>query len=495
MTSHETNELAAVAHPARTEQAAAHVLPTLVVDLDGTLTLTDTLGESVLRLVKQNPLHLFRLLFWLLSGRAHLKEQVARRHALDVSQLPWRQDLLDYVAAERARGRQTMLATAAHQDIAQAAAAHLGLFDTVLSTSGGVNLKGSHKLAAIRAAVGPHFVYAGDSAADLPLWNGGVGAVLAGVPALLAQRVTVPIEREFSNPPRGVDVWLRALRVHQWLKNTLLFVPLFTAFAFSDLAKLSAALVAFLAFSLAASATYIGNDLWDLDADRMHPRKRQRPFASATLPLGQGLAMAGALMLLAFGLAWWVGAPFTVMLVGYVMITTAYSWTLKTYVLLDVLTLATLYTWRVLAGSVAVAITVTPWLLAFAIFTFFSLALVKRCAELVSLQAAGHQQARGRDYQVHDLVVLWPMGVGASLCSVVVFGLYVGSPGAGDQYARAELLWLVGLGLLYWVARMWVKTARGEMHDDPIVFALRDRGSRWAVLSMLVVTVVAHLAV
>ena len=468
-------------------------MPALVVDLDGTLTLTDTLAESVLRLIKHQPLSIFLLLFWLLSGRARFKQRVASRWRLDLANLPWRQDLLDYVAAERARGRRTVLATAAHHDIAQAAAAHLGLFDEVLSTSGGVNLKGANKLAAVRAAVGPRFVYAGDSSADLPLWNGGAGAILVGVAPGTARKVTVPIEREFHNAPRGLRVWLRALRVHQWLKNLLLFVPLLTAFAFADLAKVGAALVAFLAFSLAASATYIGNDLWDLDSDRMHPRKRHRPFASAALPLAQGVGMAACLMALAFGLAWWVGPTFAAMLAGYVVITTAYSWTLKTYVLLDVMTLATLYTWRVLAGSVAVAIPVTPWLLAFAVFTFFSLALVKRCAELVSLQNEGKKGARGRDYQVHDLVVLWPMGVGASLCSVVVFGLYVGSPGAGSQYARTELLWLAGLGLLYWVARMWVKTARGEMHDDPIVFALRDRGSRWAVLSMVGVTVVAHL--
>jgi len=302
----------------------------------------------------------------------------------------------------------------------------------------------------------------------------------------------VPVEQAWAAPQRDLRLWLGALRVHQWVKNLLIFVPLFTAVAFGDLHKSLAACGAFLAFSLAASATYIGNDLWDLDSDRVHPRKRFRAFASAQLPITHGIAAAALLLGSALVLALAVAPAFAAMLVGYIVITTAYSWTLKRYVVLDVITLAMLYTWRVLAGSVAVAVVVTPWLLAFSLFTFLSLALVKRCAELVALQQAGRTAAHGRDYQVRDLVVLWPLGVGASLCSVVVFGLYIGSPGAESQYANTQLLWLVGVGLMYWIARLWVKTARGEMHDDPLVFALRDRGSRLAVLSMVAVTLAAQ---
>lgn len=468
------------------------LLAPLVVDLDGTLTMTDTLVESALVLLKRQPLYVFALPAWAATGRASLKQRLADLVRLDVSTLPWRADLIDYLEAERRKGRRIVLATAANADIAQAVAAHLGLFDDVIASDGRHNLKGAAKLEAIRQRVGPRFVYAGDSAADLAVWQGAEAAVLVGAAPAVARAVTVPVEHTLANPARGVGAWLKAMRVHQWVKNLLILVPLFTGVAFGDLGKGLLALGAFLSFSLAASATYLGNDLWDLESDRIHPRKRQRAFASGRLPLLQGVAVAAGLMCAALALAFAVGRDFAAMLAAYVVLTTAYSWTLKRYVVLDVITLAMLYTWRVLAGSVAVAIPVTPWLLAFSVFTFFSLALVKRCAELVGLQQAGQTSAHGRDYQVRDLVVLWPLGVGASLCSVVVFGLYIGTPLAESHYAHTQLLWLVGVGLLYWIARLWVKTARGEMNDDPIVFALRDRGSRLAVTTMVAVTFVAQ---
>ncbi|RYZ90400.1 MAG: UbiA family prenyltransferase, partial [Proteobacteria bacterium] len=280
--------------------------------------------------------------------------------------------------------------------------------------------------------------------------------------------------------------------VHQWLKNLLLFVPLLAAFAFNDVEKISSALIAFASFSLAASATYIFNDLWDLESDRKHARKRYRPFASAEIPIIQGVAVALMLLLIAVASACFVAFPFAGMVMAYIVLTTLYSWALKHYVLIDVLMLALLYTFRVLAGSVATQIPITQWLLAFSIFMFFGLALVKRCAELKSLQLAHKNSTEGRDYQVQDLVVLWPLGIGASLCSIVVFGLYIGTPVATSAYSHADLLWLVGIGLLYWNARLWVKTARGEMHDDPIVFAARDFGSRITLLIMVALILAAR---
>ena len=342
--------------------------------------------------------------------------------------------------------------------------------------------------------MGPRFVYAGDSSSDLPIWHAAEAAVLVGVTATTKTSVlaTTKIEKEFTNEPAGLRAWLKALRIHQWSKNLLLFVPLFTAFEFGDSVKLLSAMLAFVSFSLAASATYMLNDLWDLESDREHPRKRNRPFANAQIPLIQGITMAGSLLVIALCLAMWMSYAFAWMIFGYVVLTTAYSWIFKRYVLIDVLMLAMLYTFRVLAGAVATGITVTPWLLAFSIFTFFSLALVKRCAELVSLQSSGRQHSNGRDYRVSDLVVLWPLGISASLCSVVIFGLFIGSPGAALRYANVDILWLVGVGLIYWIARLWIKTSRGEMHDDPIVFAARDFGSRLTLLAMLALTVFAH---
>jgi 4-hydroxybenzoate polyprenyltransferase len=250
--------------------------------------------------------------------------------------------------------------------------------------------------------------------------------------------------------------------------------------------------LAFLAFSFAASATYVVNDLWDLESDRAHPRKRLRPFASARLPILHGLAVAAGALLLAFVLAFVVSTSFFLMLLLYLALTSAYSWALKEYVLIDVLMLSLLYTLRILAGSVAVGIATSSWLLAFSVFMFLSLALVKRCAELVSLGESGAEATRGRDYRVTDLVVLWPLGVGAALSAVVVFGLFVSAPETQSRYGTPAMLWLVAIGLIYWLARLWVKTSRGEMHDDPVVYAIKDRGSRVTLFVMIVVMLAAH---
>ena len=466
----------------------------LVVDLDGTLTPTDTLLESLVQLMKHSPASLLHLPGWLLSGRAGFKEAIATRVTIDAEKLPYNAPLLQYLREEKAKGRQIILATAAHHSIAEAASRHLGIFDQVLATRPENNLKGSAKLKAIQDNVGEAFVYAGDCAADLPIWKQAQAAILVGVPERVAVQVRqdIPIERDFQRLESGPAVWLRALRVHQWIKNLLLFVPLLTTFEFTDIGKLAHIALAFMAFSLAASATYIVNDLWDLASDRVHPRKRLRPFASGAMPIHHGLVVAGATLALSLVLAASVSQGFVWMLLTYLALTSFYSWVIKEYVLMDVLMLSLLYTIRILAGSVAIGVVTSSWLLAFSAFTFLSLALVKRCAELVSLNEAGATATRGRDYRVSDLVVLWPLGVGAALCAVVVFGLFISAPETQTRYSTPQMLWLVAIGLVYWMARLWIKTSRGEMHDDPVVYALKDRGSRLTVLAMVAAVMAAH---
>lgn len=468
----------------RTDRVSAAV--PLVVDLDGTLTLTDTLVESVVLLARQSPSSLLRLPFWLLRGRETLKSEIARRVVLPAEQLPYREELLDYLRAEKAAGREIVLATAAHRSIADGVAAHLGLFDRVLATDDTRNLKGANKLAAIRDTVGPDFAYAGDSPADLAVWEGAQAALLVGASDALARQVRSKhvVEKEFARPAAGLGVWRKALRMHQWAKNVLLFVPMLTAFSFAP-ADIATMLLAFLCFSLAASATYIANDLWDLGNDRLHPRKRLRPFASGVLPITSGVAAAAGLLILAFGLAFaLVNAGFAAMLLAYVVMTTTYSWKLKEKVLVDVMALSILYTMRIVTGSVAVGIHTSSWLLAFSLFVFLSLALVKRCSELKSLQASGGLKTRGRDYHVSDLAVLWPMGLASAMSAVVVFGLYINAPETQGRYATPALLWGAAALLIYWLGRLWIKTGRDEMDDDPVLYALKDRGSRLVVIAM-----------
>ncbi|MDP2904078.1 MAG: UbiA family prenyltransferase [Methylovulum sp.] len=280
--------------------------------------------------------------------------------------------------------------------------------------------------------------------------------------------------------------------MHQWLKNLLLFVPLLTAFSFQDIDKLQAVILAFFAFSMSASATYMGNDIWDLDSDRAHPRKKNRPFASGQIPILKGILAAMVLLMLGLVLAYNVSVHFLWMLLLYLATTTTYTAVLKRYVLIDVLVLSLLYTLRIIAGSIAVGVPTSTWLLAFSVFIFFSLALVKRCSELVALQQTGRQTTHGRDYRTSDLAVLWPLGVSSALSSVVVFGLFISAAETHASYVSPQGLWFVAIGLIYWLARLWIKTSRGEMHDDPLVFAVRDFGSRITILAMIGATLAAH---
>lgn len=466
----------------------------LVVDLDGTLTPTDTLFEGAVGALRERPACLPALVLALARGRAALKDTVAREHALDVDHLPLREEFVAWLREQQAAGRTLVLATAADRSIAERLQQRLQLFSLVIASDGQRNLKGKAKLEEIRRQVGPHFVYAGDSRADLDVWRHASGAVLvgAGPGVARAARELVPVEREFPHAAPRLRTMLRAMRVHQWLKNTLLAVPLLTAYSFDNPMRVLEVVLAFIAFSLIASATYLGNDLWDLNSDRQHPRKRLRPFASGQLDIRVGCAALVLLLLAGLAVAASVSRGFLGWALVYLVTTTAYSWHLKRFVMLDVLVLAVLYTLRIIAGAVAIGVHMSSWLLAFSVFAFLSLALVKRCSELVVLRSAQRQSSSGRDYRVDDLAVLWPMGVAASVAAVVVFGLFISAPETIATYRTQSLLWIAALALVYWMSRLWIKTSRGEMHDDPVVYAVRDRGSRLTVAFVLACVLVAR---
>lgn len=467
----------------------------IVVDLDGTLTATNTLVESIIKFIKQSSLNALRLLWWLLTkNRAVIKKYVASHVNISAENLPYNKPLLAYLREEKEKGRKIILATAAHQSIAEEVSRHLGLFDKVLATTEGNNLKRKVKLLAIEKAVGKEFVYAGNSQSDIPIWKAAKAAILVGVTPHVAETIRreIPIEKEFHKEISNYGTWFHALRVHQWAKNLLLFVPFLTSFSFMEIGKLSTMIMAFMSFSFAASANYIINDISDMENDRMHPRKRRRPFASAKLPILYGLAVAGGFTVLAFIMAFAVSNGFVLVLFFYLMISNAYNWVLKELVLIDVIVLSLLYTLRILAGSMAVEVATSPWLFAFSVFVFLSLALVKRNGELVSLEKEGMSATVGRDYHITDLRVLWPLGVGTAISAVVIFGLFISAPETQTRYSTPQILWVVDIGLIYWLGRLWIKTSRGEMHDDPIVYAIKDRTSRLTVFCMLVVVLIAH---
>jgi 4-hydroxybenzoate polyprenyltransferase len=469
----------------------------LVVDLDGTLTPSDSLVEGLLHVLRERPKALPGVLWALRQGRAAFKRAVFDAAALPADALPYRDDLLAHLREERARGRRIVLATAADERIAASVAGHLGVFDDVLATRQGVNLKGQAKLAAIRERVGDDFVYAGDSRADLPVWRGSKGAILVGPGRQHRQALQgqVPFVHEFGPASRpGLRAWATALRLHQWLKNVLVFVPLLTGDTGFGAGAVLAAVGAFLAFSLLASATYLVNDLLDLPSDRQHPRKKLRPMASGHIGIGQALLAAAVCLGAAVGIATQLPARFGLVLLAYWVVTTAYSVTIKRYVLLDVLTLAVLYTSRIIAGAAVLAIALSAWLLAFSAALFLSLALIKRCSELVLMERQGRSQASGRDYNVADMPVLLALGAGSAVSAIVVFGLFISQPLTVQRYAHPDLLWLAALALTYWLGRLWIKTGRGEMHDDPLVFTLMDRGGRVTLLAIVGVSMLARFS-
>lgn len=466
----------------------------LCVDLDGTLIHSDLLLESALALLGRNPLYLFAMAFWLLRGKAHLKREIARRCKIEVATLPYNAALVEWLRAERGQ-RRLVLCTASDAGYAHAVAAHLDLFSEVLASDGRSNLSGRHKAARLVERYGDRkFDYAGNTKVDLAVWRHARQGVVVGPSASLgkaAARVTT-VERVFERERRPVRIWTRALRLHQWLKNLLVFLPLLAAHRLFSLDAAAHAAAAFVAFGLCASGVYLLNDLLDLASDRRHPRKRERPFAAGTLPLTAGLVAAPALTLAAFALALVIAPLFALTLLGYYVLTLAYSFRLKRIVMLDVVVLAALYTIRIVAGAAAIAQPLSFWLLAFSMFIFLSLAMLKRYTELRMLQANGWNNAEGRGYRVDDLGLIQSLGAASGYLSVLVLALYINSTASEVLYHRPEVLWLLCPLLLYWISRMWVVAHRGQMHDDPVIYAMVDRVSR-VVLVLCAVVVIGAL--
>jgi 4-hydroxybenzoate polyprenyltransferase/phosphoserine phosphatase len=455
----------------------------LIIDLDGTLIHTDMLHESALRTLRDKPFEVLRIPFLLARGKAVLKRRLAQHGEFDAASLPYNTDLLEWLKQQRSDGRKLILCTASDRSIADAIASHLGVFDEVMASDGVTNLAGKNKAAALVERFGQAgYDYAGNSQADLPVWRSARRAVVVNAPADLARRAAgcCEVECSFAAPGAGFTAWRRVLRVHQWLKNLLLFVPLFAAHQFADPSNWMPLLLAFIAFSLCASSVYIANDLLDLESDRQHPRKRNRPFASGQVQAWQGVLCAPLLLLASAGVAWHVGGSFFGWLAGYFLLTCVYSWLLKRLMLVDCVTLALLYTLRIIAGAAALSMPLSFWLLAFSVFLFLSLAFVKRYAELQVQILHGKKKAHGRGYYTTDAPLIQMLGVCAGYAALVVLALYLNSDAVVMLYRSPEIVWGAVPVMLFWVSWMWMQAHRGHMHDDPLVFAVKDKASLFA---------------
>ncbi len=436
----------------------------LVVDLDDTLVRSDLLIESVLWLLRREPGFLFLLPIWLLRGMAAFKHEVARRVTppLDVRQLPWRGEFIDKLKRQRAEGRSLVLATGSDERIARAVAAHLKIFDLVLASDGRTNLCGDVKRRRLVERFGERgFDYAASGErADRAVWR--------------SARQTIDVQPERRARKEG---W-RALRIGQWMKNLLVFVPLVAAHRFYEWGVAARSVASFVAFGCCASAGYLLNDLIDLEADRHHPQKRFRPLAAGSVPLAWALGTIPALLAIGCAIGAAVSPLLAIILLTYFGCTTAYSLHIKKVAVLDVLFLAGLYTLRIEAGSAATGIWSSHWLLAFSSFLFLSLALAKRYGELVSLRRVDGDGAHARGYEIDDEELLAAMGISSGFLAVLVLALYMTSNKAASLYAHPGLLWILLPMLLYWISYIWLTAHRGKMEHDPIAFAAEDRTSR-----------------
>ncbi len=465
----------------------------LVVDVDGTLIKSDLLVESAFKLVKQSPWSIVWMLRWLLfGGKARLKSRIAERVELDIAHLPFRHEIVTLCREARQQGRRVLLATGAAKKYALQIAL-LMRADSVMATTELHNLTGARKLEAILGeCTQGEFVYAGNEQVDLEIWRCAGGAVVCGNSRLAAAAARLAPVHSHVRPQRaGLRVLLEAMRVHQWAKNVLLFLPFLPLIGRIDLSAWLLGLVAFVAFGLCASSAYLANDLFDLEADRLHARKSQRPIPAGDLSPATAVALSFSLLVTAFVVSALLLPPlFVGVLACYWAVTLAYSLDLKKRINVDVVVLACLYTTRVLAGAAVLGTPPSFWMLAFSVFLFLSLAAAKRATELDALVRGGEDAAAGRGYQTRDMPVLLAQGAASGQLAVLVFALYLNTALLG-QFRHPEWLWAVCPLLLLWINRIWMKVNRGEMHDDPVVFALRDGFSRAAGLAAIVCVAMA----
>jgi len=457
----------------------------LVIDLDGTLIKTDLLVEAALDFVRSQPLMAWKMPLWLREGKANLKEKLTHYHNVDAEHLPYNENVISLIERERAKGRKIILATASHRFYAQQIFDHLKIFDDVLATDDAVNLAGENKRDRLIELFGSGgFDYVGNSNDDLPVWKVSRRAYVIDPSNRLLSRVKKnndDVELISTNSAPFVT-WLKALRIHQWLKNILVFVPLAASHQMENFGAMGCNAIAFILFGLCASSVYVLNDLLDLKDDRRHSRKRDRAFASGKISIKMGLLMCPLLLVLSFlGGFWLLPQGFSMAMAIYYIITLAYSVGLKKIIVIDVIVLALLYTIRIIAGAFAFDLLPSFWMLAFSMFFFLSLALVKRYAELMDARRAGKRaKTGGRGYYPGDLEMLASLGASSGYLSIVVLAFYIQDPATTALYRFPQVIWLACPVALFWVSRIWVLTHRGAMHEDPVIFAIKDKAS-WLV--------------
>lgn len=467
----------------------------LVVDLDGSLIKTDLLFESFVKAFYSKPWIIFVIPFWLMAGKSRLKKELYLLADLNTEYLPWNDDLIKYLAVQSNAGREIILCTGSWYELAKKVADQFSFFSAAYGTDDHINLTGSAKASFLKELYGEkQFSYVGNETRDLDVWRISESAVVVGTSDSLRRRVEglCQIEKSITDEKSFLKILLNQMRVHQWVKNGLLFVPLITSHQATNIELLSFAVLAFIAYCLCASATYILNDLLDLESDRRHAKKRFRPLASGNLSIPLGVAISATLLSTSFIISLWLPVWFIASLALYVVITLSYSFKLKRLQTLDITVLASLYTLRIFSGAVAVGIWPSFWLLAFSMFVFLCLAIVKRLSEIINSKGAysENEKISGRGYFISDLPILMSLATSSGIISILVFAMYINSSEIMALYNRPYALWLICPLFGYWIIRVLIIASRGEMDEDPIVFAIKDWRS-WLTGAMILAIVSA----
>jgi 4-hydroxybenzoate polyprenyltransferase len=463
------------AHPSLTHELG---LP-LVIDLDGTLISTDALHESLLIFLKRQASEAWKIPFWIFSGRAVVKRRLAEVVTdQDAETFPVNDDLVGVARREAGRGRRIVLATAADVSIAEKIQRRFSFIDQIIASTGGRNLKGAAKAEEVSARFPGGFIYAGDSAADLHVWSKATAAIFVGHSASMEGKIAARTSVAAVLPTKLLDfpTLRRSLRLHQWAKNALVFVPLVLGGKAGDPMAWLHALGGFVALSLLASATYLLNDLWDLTEDRRHWTKKNRPLASGDLSIAVAILMMTFGGLVAFGLAALIGTGCFLTLAIYLVVSLAYSFRLKREPIVDVFVLASMFTMRLALGLVVANVVFSPWLFVFSMFIFLSLSAAKRQTEIIRMVSHGLTDVPGRGYRAGDAPLVLALGVGAMLATVLIMVIYLVQDAFPQNfYKHPYFLWGFPMIILLWLARIWLLCNRGELNDDPVAFALKDR--------------------
>jgi len=458
----------------------------LCVDLDGTLINTDTLHEKILLFIIANPFNLLRIILWMFRGKAFLKSQLADRVHLPVSSLPYNQELLSWVKTEKASGRRVVLVTAADQKIAHAVANHLGIFDEVLASDGLTNLKSRSKASLLNKRFGEkNYTYVGNDKSDLQVWKSAKQAILVNKSRNLVKHIQrlANLQHYFVLDKLTLKAFFKAIRVHQYAKNVLLFVPLVTAHLIFDIQSWPTVLCGFMSFCCIASSVYLLNDLCDINADRQHPTKSKRAIATGLLSIKNAIFLISIFFIAAVALSWHLPSNFKIILGIYYTLTLCYSLYLKQKLLLDVITLSNLYTIRVAAGMTLLSTAVySLWLLLFSVFLFLSLAFLKRVAELILLKEHDQTTILRRGYSTAHYPILTHFGICSGFLAILILALYLDSPTAVKLYHYPQMLILLFPVFIYWLCRIWMLAMDGKIIDDPVLFAVRDKISYVCVL-------------